>query len=149
MPAMCARPLMRPTRDAASVTIASTLALSLTSTFSAIASGAPFSLHSAATAVAPNQYKLSQAGWDSQGWTESRAAWRRGETDRPRAAFTILQVGNNPGIYVIAAGGVLMSVGIPWAFYVKPWILRRRKRKIQMSLETGATPAREALETAR
>lgn len=84
--------------------------------------------------VAPNQYKFSQAGWDQGGWRESEQAVARGELKRPMARFTILGVGSNPGIYIIATGGVTMALGIPWAFYVKPWILRRRKRTIQQML---------------
>jgi hypothetical protein len=55
----------------------------------------------------------------------------------PRARFTILQVGNNPGIHVIALGGVLMALGIPWAFYVKPYLVRREKRLIQEAIAKG------------
>jgi hypothetical protein len=58
----------------------------------------------------------------------------RGQVRRPFASFTILGVGNNPGIHIIALGGILMSVGIPWAFYVKPWILRRRRDRLRASL---------------
>lgn len=65
----------------------------------------------------PQQYKFSQAGWDPQ-----------------QQQFTILGVGNNPGIYLIATGGILMGLGIPVAFYVKPAILRYRSRKIQEEL---------------
>jgi hypothetical protein len=89
------------------------------------------------TTIAPNQYKFSQTGWDAAGWRESAARAAAGQGVGPRASFTILGVGNNPGIYVIAAGSVLMSLGIPWAFYVKPWILRRRKRRIQEALARG------------
>lgn len=70
--------------------------------------------------IVPEQYKFSQAGWD------------------PREQnFTILGVGNNPGIYVIAFGGILIGLGIPWAFYVKPAIIRRRKRIIKEQLDKG------------
>jgi len=68
--------------------------------------------------IVPEQYKFSQAGWD------------------PREQnFTVLGVGNNPGIYVIALGGILIGLGIPWAFYVKPALIRRRKRIIQEQLD--------------
>lgn len=87
--------------------------------------------------IAPNQYKFSQAGWDQGGWTQSREATDRGEAKRPHARYTILGVGNNPGIYIIAAGAVLMCVGIPMAFYGKPWLLRRRKRRIQAQIARG------------
>lgn len=81
--------------------------------------------------IAPTQYKFSQAGWDAEGWRETKELADQGLLPRPSARFTILGVGNNPGIYVIAAGAVMMSVGIPWAFYIKPLILRRRKRLLQ------------------
>jgi len=81
--------------------------------------------------IAPNTYKFSQAGWDAQGWTQTKAQADAGLTDRPRAAFTILGVGNNPGIRIIAMGAVLFSIGVPWAFYVKPWLVRRRSAKLR------------------
>jgi hypothetical protein len=90
--------------------------------------------------LSPYQFKFSQAGWDRSGWEQTQAATDRGEMPRPVARFTILQVGNNPGIHVIAAGGVLMSVGIPWAFYVKPWLLRRRKKRLEADLAAGREP---------
>jgi len=86
------------------------------------------------TAIAPNQYKFSQAGWDNDGWRRTKAQAEATGEGRPVASFTILGVGNNPGIYVIAAGAVLVSVGTPWAFYVKPLIMKRRKRKLKEAL---------------
>jgi len=65
------------------------------------------------------------------------AAVAQGRLKRPFARFTILGVGNNPGIYIIATGAVMMSVGIPWAFYVKPWLVRRKKKQIQDQLARG------------
>lgn len=78
----------------------------------------------------PQQYKLSQAGWDRDGWTQTQAMADNGELPRPFARYTILQVGNNPGIHIIALGGILMAVGIPWAFYVKPWLVRRERDRL-------------------
>ncbi len=95
--------------------------------------------------VAPVQYKFSQAGWDSQGWMQSKAAAERGELKRPAARYTILGVGNNPGIYIIASGAVMMALGIPWAFYLKPIIVRQKKKKIQRQLaKEGKLPAKKA-----
>jgi hypothetical protein len=40
-----------------------------------------------------------------------------------------------------------MSIGIPWAFYIKPWMMQQRKRRIQAQVAAGtfrkpaATPA--------
>lgn len=90
-----------------------------------------------ASGLNPNQYKFSQAGWDAGGWEQTQALTDQGVLKRPRAAFTILGVGNNPGIHIIALGAILMGVGIPWAFYVKPWLLRREKVRIQQQLKDG------------
>lgn len=78
----------------------------------------------------PNQFKLSQSGWDRDGWMQTQRMADAGQLKRPFARYTILQVGNNPGIHVIALGGVLMAIGIPWAFYVKPLLIRREKRRL-------------------
>lgn len=91
-----------------------------------------------ASGLNPAQFKFSQAGWDAGGWEETQEQADAGLIPAPYARFTILGVGNNPGIHVIALGGVLMGVGIPWAFYVKPWIMQRRKKKIQDQLKSGA-----------
>ncbi len=89
----------------------------------------------------PNQFKFSQAGWDQQGWQETQQMVDAGEMDRPVARYTILGVGNNPGIHVIALGGILMSIGTPWAFYVKPWLVRREKDRLKRA---HAAPPKES-----
>jgi hypothetical protein len=89
----------------------------------------------------PNQYKLSQAGWDQQGWEQTQTLADAGTVPRPFARFTILQVGNNPGIHVIAFGGILMGIGTPWAFYVKPWLVRREKARLAAEHAMRAAPA--------
>lgn len=94
-----------------------------------------------AAGLNPNQFKFSQAGWDAQGWEETQAQADAGVLPRPRASFTILGVGNNPGIHVIALGGVLIGVGTPWAFYVKPWLLRRRRDRIKREVGSRAGSA--------
>lgn len=89
-----------------------------------------------AAGLDPDQFKFSQAGWDSEGWRESQSAADQGLLPRPIARFTILGVGNNPGIHVIALGGILMALGIPWAFYVKPWLVRRRRDQLAAGMST-------------
>jgi hypothetical protein len=83
-----------------------------------------------ASGLNPDQFKLSQAGWDQQGWQQTQELVDQGVLDRPRAQFTILGVGNNPGIHLIALGGVMIAVGVPWAFYVKPWLVRRERDRV-------------------
>lgn len=85
----------------------------------------------------PHQFKLSQAGWDRAGWTETQRLADLGQAPGPRVSFTILGVGNNPGIHVIAFGSILMGVGIPWAFYVKPWLVRREKERLAEAVRSG------------
>lgn len=89
----------------------------------------------------PNEFKLSQAGWDPQTWNQTQALVDRGALETPSVRFTILHVGNNPGIHVIALGGILMGVGIPWAFYVKPWLVKRASRAIQKQRVAGQMPS--------
>ena len=84
--------------------------------------------------IAPNTFKFSQAGWDQSGWRQTQADTNAGLRERPAARFTILGVGNNPGIYIIAAGSVLMSIGIPWAFYLKPYLVRRERDRIRRTI---------------
>lgn len=78
----------------------------------------------------PNQFKLSQSGWDRSGWMQSQQLVDQGQLDEPRANFTILGVGNNPGIHIIALGSIFMSIGIPWAFYFKPYLVKREKNRL-------------------
>ncbi len=85
----------------------------------------------------PNQLKFSQAGWDASTWEKTQKEADSGLTPRPYVKFTRLQVGNNPGIHIIALGGILMGVGIPWAFYLKPYLVRREKARIQRELKAG------------
>jgi hypothetical protein len=43
--------------------------------------------------------------------------------------WTVLGVGNRPGVRVMMAGFVMVVVGIMYAFYLKPVIIRRMKQK--------------------
>ncbi len=94
--------------------------------------------------LSPAQFKLSQAGWDQGGWQETQAQADAGLIKAPYAKFTILGVGNNPGIHVIAFGAILMGVGIPWAFYVKPWLVQREKKRLQQLVKEGKIKPRGA-----
>lgn len=85
----------------------------------------------------PNQFKLSQSGWDRSGWMQSQQLVDQGVLDEPRANFTILGVGNNPGIHIIALGSIFMSIGIPWAFYFKPYLVKREKRRLAAQFASG------------
>lgn len=90
-----------------------------------------------ASGLSPNQFKFSQAGWDAEMWKQTQQMVDAGQIKRPFVRYTILGVGNNPGIHVIALGSCLMAVGIPWAFYIKPLIVQRKKKRIQQQLKDG------------
>lgn len=90
-----------------------------------------------ASGLSPHQFKLSQAGWDRSGWDQTQQMADQGMIPRPFAQFTILGVGNNPGIHVIALGAVLMAIGIPWAFYIKPWLVKRESARIRAAVASG------------
>lgn len=82
-----------------------------------------------------NGLKVSQTGWDPGSQADPDRMRRDAQgrfTNQQR--FSILGVGNNRGIYVISAGCTLMVLGIPWAFYVKPMLVQRKKLKIQREL---------------
>ncbi|QYK47018.1 MAG: hypothetical protein KF838_09495 [Phycisphaeraceae bacterium] len=99
--------------------------------------------------LSPNQYKFSQAGWDAEMWKQTQQMADAGQIQRPYVRYTILGVGNNPGIHVIALGSILMGLGIPWAFYVKPLIVQRKKKRIQQQIKDGTyiAPSRKARAT--
>lgn len=90
-----------------------------------------------ASGLSPRQYKFSQASWDPGTWNETQQLVDAGQLKEPFVRFTILHVGNNPGIHVIALGGICMGCGIPWAFYIKPMIMKRRREKIREAVERG------------
>ena len=61
--------------------------------------------------------------WPAQSWLLFQSQW-----DPERQAFTVLGVANRPGITTMVVGCVMIVLGLMWAFYVKPALLRRRKR---------------------
>jgi hypothetical protein len=86
--------------------------------------------------------KLSQTGWDPG---EARDPQRNAVDEQGRflsqQRFSIIGVGNNAAIQLVFIGSVMLFVGIPWAFYVKPALLRRQKRKLQSQLAAHDTDA--------
>jgi hypothetical protein len=57
-----------------------------------------------------------QAAWDGNLW--------------PGQRFSVLGVGNRPGIKVMILGALLMILGIGYAFYVKPILLKVKKQQL-------------------
>jgi hypothetical protein len=59
-----------------------------------------------------------QAGWD-------------GQDDPPTAArFSVLGVGNRPGIKVMVLGALMIILGTAYAFYIKPILLNLKKQQL-------------------
>lgn len=67
---------------------------------------------------------VSFDGWPLANWTLFQAQW-----DPSGQRWTILGVGNRPGVLVMLMGSVLMAVGLIYAFYIKPIIIRRMKQQ--------------------
>lgn len=63
------------------------------------------------------------------GLGDSEWALFQARFDRENQSFTVLGVGNRPGVWVMTAGCVLMTVGLLYAFYLKPVIIRRMKQR--------------------
>jgi hypothetical protein len=59
-----------------------------------------------------------------------QAAWDGHDNPAPGERFSVLGVGNRPGTWVMVIGGMLVFVGMLFAFYVKPLLLQRRKRQL-------------------
>jgi hypothetical protein len=60
----------------------------------------------------PTSWLFFQAAWDPQG-----------------QRFTVLGVGNRPAVEMMTIGCVMIVLGLLYAFYVKPIIVRRKKEK--------------------
>ena len=56
-------------------------------------------------------------------WTLFQAQW-----DPNGQRYTVLGVGNRPGIGIMTVGCVLMTIGLMYAFYLKPVIIARMKK---------------------
>ncbi|HVT80444.1 MAG TPA: hypothetical protein VHM90_07290 [Phycisphaerae bacterium] len=56
-----------------------------------------------------------------------QSAWDGDENAPPEKRFSVIGVGNRPGIYVMMAGAILIALGIGYAFYIKPLLLKAKK----------------------
>jgi hypothetical protein len=57
-------------------------------------------------------------------WAFFQAAW-----DPQGQRWTVLGVGSRPGVWVMVAGCLMMAVGLLYAFYLKPIIIKNMKKK--------------------
>jgi hypothetical protein len=64
----------------------------------------------------------------------------------PQAQFSIIGVGNRPGVFVMVSGCVMIVVGVLYAFYVKPIVVRKMKAAALARFGAARSePAREDL----
>lgn len=68
---------------------------------------------------------------------ESWLFFQSGWNQQAGESLTILGVGNRPGVVTMTVGSIMIGVGLLYAFYVKPIIIARNKRR---ALEAHAGP---------
>lgn len=69
-------------------------------------------------------------------WLFYQAQW-----DPDGQKFTVLGVGNRPGVFTMTLGCVMIGVGLGWAFYVKPLLIKRMKRQALERAARAGHPA--------
>ncbi len=79
-------------------------------------------------------YMNNPVYWDGGRWLFFQAAW---DVDGQR--WTILGVGNRPGMWTMTLGCLMVFVGLMYAFYVKPIIIARNKKKALETFERTNT----------
>ncbi|MGN6367915.1 MAG: hypothetical protein ACTHN5_06605 [Phycisphaerae bacterium] len=67
---------------------------------------------------------------EDQGLYYFQAAWDGDQNASPDARFSVIGVGNRPGVWTMAVGALLMILGIGYAFYVKPILLNKKKHQL-------------------
>lgn len=83
------------------------------------------------------QYWFFQAQWDPP----DRNPRFEGDPGSNGLNYTVLGVGNRHGVYIQLWGTVITCIGMGYAFYVKPWIKRRRAAAVHASLATAGAGA--------
>jgi hypothetical protein len=76
-----------------------------------------------------------------------QSQWDGKENAKPEERFSVMGVANRPAMWTMIIGSVLMAVGIGFAFYVKPLLLKWKKESLakwnaqRAGSSGGATPA--------
>lgn len=65
-----------------------------------------------------------------QGLYYFQSGWDGDDHAPPEKRYTVLGVGNRPGIWVMTTGALLIIAGIGFAFYVKPILLKKKKAQL-------------------
>jgi hypothetical protein len=66
-----------------------------------------------------------------------QSAWDGDDHAPPAKRFTVLGVANRPGVYVMTAGSILIVLGIGFAFYAKPILLKKKKEQLAAWAKSG------------
>ncbi len=91
--------------------------------------------------VGMGRIKVSQVAWDPPAPDEAQADARDAEGRLiNQQRFTILGIGNNVGIQMIFVGSCMVVLGIPWAFYIKPVLVRRQRDRLTRGLGAREEP---------
>jgi hypothetical protein len=78
--------------------------------------------------VSVNDPKQRDGFWFFQSqWDPPDRARFSGDVASMGLNYTVLGVGNRVGVWVQLAGGTLMTLGLLYAFYIKPVLIRRRQ----------------------
>ena len=92
--------------------------------------------------VSVNDPQVRDGFWFFQSqWDPPDRARFNGDVASMGLNYTVLGVGNRIGVWVQLAGGTLMTLGLLYAFYVKPVLIRRRQDKVinaSSDVEEGA-----------
>jgi hypothetical protein len=81
-----------------------------------------------ATGKVETQVARLNAPAENHGLYYFQAAWDGNQL--PGQHFSVLGVGNRPGIKVMILGAILMIAGIGYAFYVKPVLMKVKKQQL-------------------
>lgn len=79
--------------------------------------------------------------FDNGRWLFFQAAY-----DGEGKAWTVLGIGNRPGVYVMTTGCVMIFTGLMYAFYLKPIVIRRMKQNAIAAAKARAPKREEAAE---
>jgi hypothetical protein len=64
----------------------------------------------------------------------------------PEQRYTVLGVGNRPGVRMMITGFAMIVIGLMYAFYLKPVIIRRMKQGALAAAAAKKTSNRESAE---
>ena len=88
----------------------------------------------------PHAARDSVAGAAGQSWLFSQASWEPGNLN-----YTVLQVGNRPAVYVMTTACVMIFIGLMYAFYAKPFVVKAMKRNAIKAAQERKKPKTDAI----